>query len=84
MKGGQADHKRDMQQFTEPRNPEKGYCHACGLPFHRERKGFKVYRCEMCDDYVLCFGCKKRQRHKQHNHMFTKISLIQYLDDFKK
>ena len=27
---------------------------------------------------------KKIQQHRQHNHMFSKIGLVEYLDDFKK
>ena len=79
-KGCHKYHNGQIQEFNEPANPANGYCNSCGLQFYPQRRTwFEVYNCSACEDYALCFKCKRIGRHHHHSARLSKITLGEYL-----
>ena len=82
-KGCHKYHNGQIQEFSEPAFPANGFCNACGLQFNPKRTWFEVYNCTVCEDYALCFKCKRLCLHSQHRHHLSRIPLDQYLKIIK-
>ena len=81
--GAHKYHAGQLQYFSGPLHPENGYCNACALQFNLNRTSFQVYHCTVCEDYALCFRCRKEGKHYQHIEDLEKVFLPYYLDYIK-
>ncbi len=62
-----SHHETQIHSFKQP-NDLGNHCDSCGYEF--VTRNAKYYRCNSCQDYVLCVKCKTEKMHERHSHQF--------------
>ena len=62
-----SHHQTQIHHFKQP-NDLANHCDSCGYEF--VTRNAKYYRCNSCQDYVLCVKCKTEKMHERHSYQF--------------